>query len=106
MPKKIRFESFKYHFLKILSKKINDQVIKKFDKEKVIDNIEFKYLDKSVKINWEYPNSGDCIFDIKNVYFYKRENDKFNDIKDIKNKNSKFFTSCVNSFLDKINLNE
>ncbi|WP_143323903.1 hypothetical protein [Candidatus Pelagibacter communis] len=106
MPKKIRFESFKYHFLKILSKTINDQVVRKFDKEKLINNIKFKPIDKSVKVSWEYPNLGDCIFDIKNVYFYQRENNKFNEIKEIKNKNDKYFISCVNIFLDKINLNE
>ena len=53
MPKKIRFESFKYHFLKILSKTTNDQVIRKIDKEKLINNIKFKYIDKSVKVSWE-----------------------------------------------------
>jgi hypothetical protein len=106
MPKKIRFESFKYHFLKILSKTRKDQVIRKFDKEKLINNIKFKYIDKSVKVSWEYPNLGDCIFHIKNVYFYQRENNNLNDIKEIKNKNDKFFISCVNIFLDKINLNE
>lgn len=106
MPKKIRFESFKYHFLKVLSKEVNKLIIKKFEKKKFIDNIIFNYNNTDVKVSFEYPIYCEYVFNIKNVYFYKREDDKLNNVNEIKNKNDKFFLHCVNIILNQLDFNE
>lgn len=69
MPKDIRLESFKYHFLRAIE---DQNFLENREIFKFFETLEFKRFPKGVLVSWEKPISGTFEFPFADFTFYKR----------------------------------
>lgn len=73
MPKKIKFESFKYQFLSSASKlPVVNNDSGDCSWQKFINKLDFSYQGGTVLVEWESPTFGALEFDLKEPAFYRR----------------------------------
>jgi hypothetical protein len=103
MPKKIKFESFKFRFLaeaKLAKNLISNHDISWID---FLNKLEFEYRKKEVAVIWKLPNQSEISFDLNLPNFYLRGDIKNSKKKvhadshdQVKKDNEKFFSNAVN----------
>lgn len=102
MPKKIKFESIRYHLLINaceIQKGINDKR-KADDAEKFIESLSFEYTDKNILgIGWSYPEKGELTVPFATVKLYTKYDDVKNfesgDKDEVYNENRLLFKEFV-----------
>ena len=74
MPKKVKHESFKYCFLKEASNNFNFNGISNEKKswEDFLSSLEFINSSGLIEVNWGKSFEQKCIFNLKDVMFYKK----------------------------------
>jgi len=101
MPKQIKFESFKYSFLRYA---IDSQYVNKgasLSWLAFLNNLEFIYAKKEVHVKWSSPDNGQLTFLIDDASFYvmrrqgKNANSESKDVDQTKRKNELFFKDIV-----------
>lgn len=105
MPKKIKYESAKYHILISVREFCEKQTdinlqeqIKKF-----ILTFEFSYLGKDrIKLTWRFPTLGSKDIDYSSIEFYKKDTQQTNSTlitDDVYQKNRKLFNMIVDEII-------
>ena len=72
MPKKIKFESFKYRFLSEAEKKNFRNKRFHIEWSEFINCLSFEFKEKKVTISWDKPEKNSIQFDLNEVSFYTR----------------------------------
>lgn len=109
MPKKVKFESFKYRFLEeanIFSKKLDALDSKKW--KDFVSDLQFSYKDGRVHVAWNHPSHDSVSYEINEVKLYTRGDSPYSIEKQrnfgllftedhIKKSNQLFFENAVES---------